>query len=85
MPLVPRVEIIAASVGKPSPGSPGTLGGAREPGLQVLRLPLASKLDEVPGEIDRLGHLRRLGAQRGEPLGVVLGALLLMPYTNQAA
>jgi hypothetical protein len=62
------------------PGSHGTLGGTREPGLQRLVLPLAYELDEVLVEVDRLSHFRMLGVQLGELLGFVLGALLLMPH-----
>ena len=75
-----RVVIILESFGKPLPGSHDTLGGTREPRLQLLGLPLAHEVDEVLGEIDRLGHVRMLGAQLVELLGVVLGALLLMLY-----
>jgi hypothetical protein len=74
------VEIIAESFGKPSPGSHSTLGGTREPGLQLLGLPLAHELGKVLGEVDRLAYVCMLRTQLGELLGVVLGALLLMPY-----
>ena len=78
-PRFDRVVIIPESFGKPLPGSHDTLGGTREPRLQRLGLPLAHEVDEVLGEIDRLGHVRMLGAQLVELLGVVLGALFLMP------
>jgi hypothetical protein len=74
------VEIIAASFGKPSPGSHGTLGGTREPGRQLLGLPRAHELGKVLGEVDRLASVCMLRTQLGELLGVVLGALLLMPH-----
>jgi hypothetical protein len=76
---VDRVVIIPEAFGKPLPSSHGALGGTREPRLQLLGLPLAHEVDEVLGEIDRLGHVRMLGAQLVELLDVVLGALLLMP------
>ena len=74
------VEIIAASFGKPSPGAHGTLDGTREPGLELLGLPLAHELGKVLGEVDRLAYVRMLRTQLGELLGVVLGALLRMPH-----
>jgi hypothetical protein len=58
-----RVVIIAESFGKTLPGSYGTLGGRREPGLQLLGLPLPYESDEVVGEVDRLSHFRMLGVQ----------------------
>ena len=77
-----RVVIIAESFGKPPPGSHGTLGGTREPGRQLLGLPLAHEVSQVLGEGDRLGHVRMLRAQLGERLGVVLGALFCMPHNQ---
>jgi hypothetical protein len=73
------VEIIAEALGKPSPGSHGTLGGTREPGLQLLGVPLAHEVGKGLGEVDRLAYVRMLRPPLGEWLGVVLGALLLMP------
>ena len=79
-PRFDRVVIIPDPFGKALEGSHGTLGGTREPGLQLLGLPLAHEVGKVLGEVNGLGHVRMLRAQLGELLGVVLGARLLMPY-----
>jgi hypothetical protein len=79
-PSFDRVVIIAESFGKTLPGSHGTVGGTREPGLQLLGVPLAHELGKVLGEVDRLCHVRMLRAQLGELLGIALGALLLMSH-----
>jgi hypothetical protein len=75
-----RVVIILESFGKALEGAHRTLRGTGQPGLSLLGLPPAHKLDNVLGKVDRLGHFSMLGVQLGELLGFVLGALLLMPH-----
>jgi hypothetical protein len=61
-------------------GPDGTLRDPCQPGLQRRTLLRAHASGKVLGEVDGLGHVRVLRAQLGERLGVLLGALLLMPY-----
>jgi hypothetical protein len=72
------VDIIAESVGKPAPGSHGTRGGRRAPGLQLRGLPRAHEVGKGLGESDRLASVRMRRTPLGELWGVVLGARRLM-------
>jgi hypothetical protein len=71
--------ILVQPGGEASHSIDSTRGGAFEPGIELRRLPLTDQRGKVPREVHRLRHLGVLRTQRGELLGVCVGALGLAP------
>jgi hypothetical protein len=74
-----RGIVLAAPLGKSWQGLQGTLGGALQPGIERLRLPLAHELRNVLCEVDGLRHFGLLCVSRGQLLALGLGAYLRVP------
>ena len=74
-----RFVILVQPSGEALHGVHGTRGGALEPGIEALRLPLADEGGKVLRQVDGLGDCRRLRLQLGELLGLGLRALRLAP------
>jgi hypothetical protein len=66
------VIVIADPLRTPLQGHERTLRRPGQPGIQLLRLPLAHELGKVLGSGDGGGDLRRLSSQVGELGGLVL-------------
>ena len=74
-----RRIVVAEPTRKALHGLQRTGRRALQPGIKLCGLPLADQRGKVLREVDRLGHLGRLGVELGELLGFRLRALGLMP------
>jgi hypothetical protein len=74
-----RSVVLAEPLGTAWQGLPRTLGGARQPRSERLRLPLAQERREVLGAGEGLGHCGLLSMSLGQRLGLGFGAGLRVP------